>query len=42
MKLETMHISECHLSEDFEGLILEESYHPVLSDLFKPWKDEVK
>jgi hypothetical protein len=40
LKLETMHISECHLFEVFEGLVSEESYRPALSDLFKSWKDE--
>jgi hypothetical protein len=40
LKFETMHISECHLFEVFEGLISEGSYHPALSDLFKSWKDK--
>jgi hypothetical protein len=30
------------LSEVFEDLISEGSYHPALLDLFKSWKDEVK
>jgi hypothetical protein len=37
-----MHILECHLFEVFEGLALEEIYHPALLDLFKSWKDGVK
>jgi predicted metal-dependent peptidase len=40
LKLETMHISGRHPFEVVEGLVLEESYHPALSDLSKSWKDE--
>jgi hypothetical protein len=41
-KLEIMHILGYHLSEVFEGSVIEESYHLDLPDPFKFWKDEEK